>query len=289
MATPQSGLPARALVVPLDGSERSAEAARAAARLAPQIDAAVHLVSVASTQGDQEASRRQFDVVSKLVPSASREVVMTDEHHVGAEEVGRSILQAATGAGGVVCMASHGRGRSAGILGSIATEITARAAHPVAIVGPAFAPKTWRVDAPVVACVDGTPPSELVIPIALEWAGALDVSLSVVTVAEPIPAPLPGRPWRRLHGPNEDAETYMARVLECHRSDRVRIDGAVVYDSVSVARGLVDHLALHPASVITVATHARRGMPRFVLGSGAAAIVHQAPVPVLAVPLPHEQ
>ena len=80
----------------------------------------------------------------------------------------------------------------------------------------------------------------------------------------------------------------MAALLERHRDDRVPVDGNVVYDPVSVAGGLVDHLAVHPASLVAVATHARRGVPRFVLGSAAAAIVHQAPVPVLAVPLPRD-
>jgi nucleotide-binding universal stress UspA family protein len=247
----------------------------------------VHLVSVASTQDEADRCHQQFDDVAGVVPGASREVVMADQR-AGVDEIARAILQSATGSGGVVCMASHGRGRGAGILGSVATEITARTRHPVVIIGPAFAPRTWQIDAPLVACVDGAPPSELVLPVAVEWADALGISLCVVTVAEPIPTPLAGRPWRRMHGPDEDADAYMAGLLERHTSDRVRIDSAVVYDPVSVARGLVDHLATRPASMIAVTTHARRGVPRVVLGSSAAAIVREAPVPVLSIALPHD-
>lgn len=284
MPTLRSGLPVRALIVPLDGSTLSAGAARAASWLAPRLDAAVHLVSVAAGQEEADRLRRQFDAVAEIAPDASREVVVADGAAT-VEEVALAILQSATDAGGIVCMASHGLGRSAVVLGSVATEITTRADRPVVIVGPAFSPATRPVDAPVVACVDGTPASEQVIPIALEWAGALGVALSVVTVAEPIPAPLPGRSWRRMHGPDEEADGYMDALLERHRGGGVAVDGIVVYESVSVARGLADHLALHPASVVAVATHARRGVPRFVRGSAAADIVRQVRIPVLAVPL----
>lgn len=288
MTTLESGLPVQALIVPLDGSELSAAAARTAGRLAPGLNAAVHLVSVVSTHEEADTSRRQFDALAEAISGSSREIVMTDEHTPSVDEVALAILQSASGARSVVCMGSHGRGRSAGILGSVATEVTARARHPVAVVGPAFSLRTWRFEAPVVACIDGTLQSEATIPIALEWAHALGVPLWVVTVAEPIPAPLPGRPWRRMHGPDEDANRYMATVVERHRDDRVPIDGTVVYDPVSVAGGLVDHLATHPASLVTVATHARRGGPRLVFGSAAADIVHRVPMPVLSIPISRE-
>ncbi len=148
-----------------------------------------HLVGVACTQEEADTYRRQFDAVAEMAPDASREIVMADEHAASVEQVALAILQSATGARGVVCMASHGRGRSAAILGSVATEITARAQHPVAIVGPAFSFKTWAVDAPVVACVDGTTPSEAVIPIALEWAHVLGVVRGDGGGADSCPSP----------------------------------------------------------------------------------------------------
>jgi nucleotide-binding universal stress UspA family protein len=281
----ESGLPVRALVVPLDGSELAARAVSPAVTLAQSLDASVHLVSVASTQDEADRHRAQFDDLAPIAPAASRETVMADERSITAEKVALAILEGVTDSGGVVCMASHGRGRSAAVLGSVASELIARATHPVIVIGPAFRPDAWTIDAPVVACVDGTPPSEAVVPLALQWADALGVSAAVVTVAEPIPAPLPGRPWRRMHGPDEDADEYMRRLVERHRDDRVALDGTVVYDPVSVAGGLGDHLASHPASLVTLASRARRGAPRLVLGSAAAKIVRAVPVPVLTVAL----
>jgi nucleotide-binding universal stress UspA family protein len=214
---------------------------------------------------------------------------MSDERALHVDDVANAVVGSVTRVGGVACMSSRGRGRSAALLGSVATEITTRAKRPVIIVGPAFHPEAWAADARVLACVDGTAASESVIPTALAWARALTVSLSFVTVAEPIPTPVAGRQWRRTHGPDENAESYMDALLERHRTDRVPIDGTVVYDSVSVAGGLVDHVARHPPSLIAVATRARTGVPRLLLGSTAAAILREVPVPVLAVAVAGER
>ncbi len=282
-----SGLPARALIVPLDGSDLSARAVDAAGPLGSALDVVVHLISVAATQDEADSCHRQFDHVADVVPDTSRELVMSDGHAVHADDVANAVINSATRLGGIVCIASHGRGRSAAVLGSVATEIALRSERPLIMVGPAFQPEPWTIDAAVDACVDGSAASETVIPVALEWARALSVSLSVVTVAEPIPAPLPGRQWQRMHGPDEDAEPYIARLVERHRGDHVPVDGTVVYDPVSVPGGLDEHLAQHPASLVTVATRARTGVARFVLGSAAAGILHRVPVPVLTVALPH--
>jgi nucleotide-binding universal stress UspA family protein len=288
MTNIDSGLPVRTVVIPLDGSELSARAVPAAANIARCLNAGVHFVSVASTQEEADRCRDQFDDLAGIAPGAGRETVMADERSMTAAAVAVAILEAVTDPGGIVCIASHGRGRSASVLGSVASEVTARATCPVVIVGPAFEKDTWTLEAPVVACVDGTPPSELVVPVARDWADALRASVSIVSVAEPIPEPPSGRPWRRMHGPDEDADEYMSRLLERQRDDRVAVDGTVVYDPVSVAGGLVDHLSGHPASLVSVASRARRGVPRLVLGSEAAAIVRQVTVPVLTVALPHD-
>jgi nucleotide-binding universal stress UspA family protein len=286
MESLESGLPAQVLVVPLDGSELSHRALAAAAGLAPRLDARVHLVSVASTQEEAALHRREFQDVADLVPGSSCETIMTDGQAVAVDEVAAAILEVVTGAGALVCIGSHGRGRSAGVLGSVAMGVVARVGRPVVVVGPGFDVQTWAVGGPIVACVDGTPASEVVVPIACQWAKALNVSISLVTVAEPIPAPLPGRKWRRLHGPDEDADQYMAALVERHRNAGVPVEGSVVYDPVSVAAGLAEHLAEHRASLVTVATRARTGVSRLVMGSAAAGILHRVPVPVLIVALP---
>jgi nucleotide-binding universal stress UspA family protein len=59
----------------------------------------------------------------------------------------------------------------------------------------------------------------------------------------------------------------------------------VVYDPVSVHNGLVPLLDRSAALVVLGSRH-RLGVPRMVLGSHAARIVHDALVPALVVPVP---
>src|SRR5450759_674459 len=109
MESLESGLPARVLVVPLDGSELSHRALAVAAGLAPRLDARVHLVSVASTQEEAALHRREFQDVADLVPGSSCETIMTDGQAVAVDEVAAAILEVVTGAGALVCIGSHGR------------------------------------------------------------------------------------------------------------------------------------------------------------------------------------
>jgi hypothetical protein len=57
----------------------------------------------------------------------------------------------------VACLASHGRGRSAAVIGSVATEVVARGHDPVVVVGPMVEPHRGRHG--VVACLDASPAS----------------------------------------------------------------------------------------------------------------------------------
>ena len=139
----------------------------------------------------------------------------------------------------------------------------------------------------LVACVDGTPGSERGLPVAAAWAHALGMRLTIVTVAEPCPPPVRiGAPWRRQHGPNEDADDYVRRLREQWALEAPGLETFVVYDPISAADGMKDYLAAHPTGLIAVTSHLRDPLARLVLGSGAADIVHTSTAPVLVVPAP---
>jgi nucleotide-binding universal stress UspA family protein len=191
-------------------------------------------------------------------------------------------------------LSTHGRGRVAGaVIGSTARDIIERGGAPAVVVGPYVVhPRHDDRTAPLplvaenlVACVDGTGTSEGGLPVAAAWAHALDMKLTILTVAEPCPPPVRiGAPWRRAHGPNEDADEYLRRVAEHWALAAPGVETAVVYDPVSPAAGVADHLAAHPTGLVAVTSRLRHRLPRLVLGSGAADIVHASTVPVLVVP-----
>ncbi len=138
-----------------------------------------------------------------------------------------------------------------------------------------------------VACVDETPRSERGLPVAAAWAHALGRKLTIVTVAEPCPPPVRiGDPWRRRHGPDEDADDYVRRLREQWSPDAPGLETVVVHDPISAGDGIKDYLASHPTGLIAVTSHLRDPLARLVHESGAADIVQTATGPVLVVPAP---
>jgi hypothetical protein len=89
---------------------------------------------------------------------------------------------------GLPCLATHGRDRSATVLGSVAAAVLDRATEPVMLVGPQARPPC-AADAPVVAAVEDGVADGAVVDVAVGWATALGRRLVIATVVRPAPAP----------------------------------------------------------------------------------------------------
>jgi len=281
----------RHVLVPLDGSDLARGAVPTAAALAERFGADVHAVSVVDDRDDTAAARLHASEAIGVPPDDDRiDVTMGGDPAAAiarrADELGDCL----------VCLSSHGRGRLAGaVVGSVARAVLQATRRPVVVVGPALAEPDPESEAPppplavprLVACVDGGTTSEAVLPVAGAWARTLGMALSIVTVAEPTPPPnRPGAPWHRLHGPAEDADAYVGRLATRWREAAgTEVDGRAVEDPIGPADGLEVHLREHPAGLVALTTHAREGLRRVVLGSGAAAIISRSSAPVLVVPL----
>lgn len=132
------------------------------------------------------------------------------------------------------------------------------------------------------ACVDDSPASMSLIPVALRWAGLLGESLVVITVAELVP--VRPSPVRRRFGPDGDVDAFLKSLVEPVRDLGHHVDTVAVYDPTSPAGGVHSLLRERPATLVVVSTHARSGLAHIVFGSVAATIVHHSPSPVLVVP-----
>ena len=281
----------RTILVGLDGSQFAAGAVATARALAARLDAPIHAVSVVRSELDRERARADAARALDTQPDDPRIHVEVDADVAGAVHRRAEALDAC-----LLCLATHGRGRIPGtFIGSTARDILERAREPVVVAGPfVVQPDTEDRTAirplgadHLVACVDGTHDSELGLPIAAAWADALGMKLSLVTVAEPCPPPVRiGAPWRRHHGPNEDADEYVRRLGEQWALTAPGVDAAVVYDPIGPASGMKDYLAAHPAGLVAVTTHLRDPFRHLVFGSGAASIVHTSTAPALVIPLP---
>jgi len=281
----------RHVLVPLDGSDFAAAAVRTAGVLAERFGADLGSVSVAEGPGDVEKLRSHAAAVLGLASVDDERVSVA----VGEDPAAAIERRAAELEPCLVCLSTHGHGRFAGaVIGSVARSLLERTRQPVVAVGPSAdraremvpEPPAPLSAGPLVACVDGSPASETVIPVAVDWAVALGMSVTILTVAEPIPPPLrPEAPWRRTIGPDEDADAYVERLGDKWSGGAVPVDTQVVYDPIGAGQGLQAYQDQHPTGLIAVTTHARTGLQRVVFGAGAAGMVYWSRTPVLVVPL----
>jgi len=280
------------VLVPLDGSHLAAGALPTASALAARFGATIHVVTVAVSDYELQRIRGEAAQALGTDPDDPRIHVEVDTDVACGVHRRAAQLDAC-----LVCLSTHGRGRVAGsVIGSTARDIIERCREPVVVAGPfVVEPDPEDETAPLgvdhlVACVDGTPTSELGLPVAAAWAHALGMKLTLVTVAEPCPPPTRiGAPWRRHHGPNEDADEYVRRLGEQWAPAAPGLDPFVVYDPIGAAAGMEDYLAAHPTGLIAVTSRLRDRFAHMVFGSGAADIVHTSTAPTLVIPAPRDE
>ena len=189
-----------------------------------------------------------------------------------AEAIGNEVLEHPEA---IVVLASHGRGRSAALLGSVTEELLERIFGPVLVVGPRV--QAADFSGPIIVTVDGSDASESVLPLAAAWGIELGAEPWIVEVTEP------------GNGPSGDVSesAHLARLSRqlvknsAHPVQFEVLHGEHVHDEVA------DFATSLHASMIVASTRGRTGMSRFVIGSTAAAIVRHAHCPVLLVRPPH--
>ena len=264
------------LLVPLDGSDFSRVAVPTAARLAVRLGAEIHLLS--AVESVDEVERRDRELARVEIPGhIVHRTVVIDRDPAGAiHETLRKLENA------VACMATHGRARSAALVGSVATDVVVRGRDPLVLVCPYM--EQPRRCAGVVACVDDSPAAAPLVSIAVRWAELLGERCIVLTVAEEAPEPVSGGPIRRRFGPDGDAVGYLATLVEPFLAAGHAVEAIVRYDSVSVWGGLYRYLLDDPAALVVANTRSWTGLRRLVFGSVAATIVRHSPSPVLVVP-----
>jgi nucleotide-binding universal stress UspA family protein len=283
----------RHVLVPLDGSAHGAHALPTARALADRFGAKLHTISVA--KNDAEADRMREQVHEFGGPDlASRAPVTIAPDPVDGIQRRLEELESP-----LVCMATHGRGRAVGsFLGSVARSVLERSGDPIVVVGPfaegppVFVSRKYPTPLPVplsvprmVACVDGSASSEAVLPIAAAWSATLDMSLTILTVADPGFPPMDGGySWSRSYGPDGDADIYVGGLVDEWKEHAPQVTGEVVYDPIGPSSGVKAYLDRCPAGLLAVTTHARQGWRRLLFGAGAAGIVRVADVPTLVVP-----
>jgi len=262
------------LIVPVDGSDASWRAVDVAVALAQRGDATIDVIEVVFDQHDLPAT--EAGLTERLDQHDTADVPVTTHVRVAAESVAQVLGNEVEQHPEVtVVLASHGRGRSAALLGSVTEELLERIFGPVLVVGPHVSNSGF--EGPIIVTVDGSDASESVLPLAAAWGIELGVEPWIIEVAEP----------GTVVSADVSDSAYparLARTLSRDSGHSVQFEilhGEHVHDEVA------DFASSLNASLIVASTRGRTGMSRFVIGSTAAAIVRHAPCPVLLVRPPH--
>jgi nucleotide-binding universal stress UspA family protein len=268
-ATPASPVAAtatyHAVLVTLDGSDDAERALAPATWLATHFNADLHVLVAGVRRDERLWYEHYLESIVERFPG-------TVSHCVADVDVVRSIRDAARQLDRcLVCVATHGRSRSAAVLGSTFAALAAASQEPLVAVGPHAVPRATPDPRRIVACLDGGPASEQLVPVTGAWARALGYDLSLLTVT-------------RSGG--DTASDHLHRLAGSPELDGLGVDPVVLRSSSSAHAAVLGHLDERPASLLAVTTHARSNLRRALVGSEAARIIHDSPVPVLAQPIP---
>jgi nucleotide-binding universal stress UspA family protein len=259
----------RNILVPLDGSREAESALGVGQWLARCFGAELHLV----TADVRAIERYWYEPYLKTIAGDALPAV---PHWTDDRDVVTAIKATAQElAPCVVCIATHGRSRTAAVLGSTFAHLAVAGDEPLVAIGPRPSLPTGPDPCRTVVRLDHEPPSvllERLVDRAAMWARALGHRLTLVTAA---------------HGDGRSAAEEQVRRLAADPGiDDLAVDGLVLDGPGRPHTVLARYLAEHPATFLATATRGRTGAARALLGSETARIIHHSPIPVLVVPPP---
>jgi nucleotide-binding universal stress UspA family protein len=254
------------LLVAVDGTPRSVEAAHIAAAYAERLAVPVSLVRGCRPYVSYGDARDWAEhLASELEPTVKRvEVLLTTD-------IAGDVLAAAKEIpGSTLCLSSHGRTEvGVTILGSISRAIVDRSPAPVLLIGPhAMAPTGFSA---VLVGIDGSPLSRRALVAAGHWADQLGAVPWLALVDPPGTAPMTGDLVE-----SADLQRAAAQL----ETFGLEPQWDVLHDD-HPARALATWGASHGAALYVVGAHSRTGVHELVVGSVANQLVHHADRAVL--------
>jgi nucleotide-binding universal stress UspA family protein len=263
------------LIVPVDGSPESWVAFDVALSLARRCDATVRLVEVVFAPADVVPAQSRMN--HHVAHHDHLDVEVTIDVRLSVDSVAAEVERLLElHPGSVVTMASHGRGRSAAIVGSVTEDVLQRTFGPVLLVGPHV--EVDDFSGAVVVTVDGSDESEAALPLAAAWATELRATPWIVNVAG------------QIHN-QADADLFdtaytsrLARDLQMLSGHPVQFDEL---HATQPAVAVADYATQLGASLIVASSHGRTGWSLLTMGSTTSGFVRHATCPVLVIRLPH--
>jgi nucleotide-binding universal stress UspA family protein len=256
------------IIVPVDGSTASWRAAAVGDRLAVACDADFEVLHVEPALDDRQREQLAGRIATTAWTGPAPTLTFVPERF----DVPEAIADHLAGVnGGMVVMASTGRGRSEAVLGSVTAEVLTLTYGPIIVVGPEVEVEGSLAGTSLCVTVDGSRFSETALGLAGAWGIAMGLRPWVIGVAEP------GGQWSSdVLESNHVA--LLARRLQARTGRDTEFE--MLHDR-RPARAITDFARTLGTRFIVTSTHGRSGLARLAMGSVAAGIVRHAPCPVV--------
>lgn len=259
------------VLVPVDGSEDGERALRVAAAIARELGgrvSVVRFIHMGSTTAAVDLLREQIREQAVGVP-----VDQTVKHI--SVPTADAIRQFHTEHPGyLLCIPTHGRGRSAAVLGSVALDLIHDEDRSILLVGPKCDGQDLDLGQLIIAPLDGEKYAEAALDVALAWARIFGSVVKLVSVVDSALVPAQARG-------DVLESSYLHRVwTELARTSRATVDFDVLHDQNpgrAIARAANDSRA----AVISMASRGLTGLDRVRVGSVTSDVLREARCPVL--------
>lgn len=276
------------LLVPIDASAESLLALPLACQLAEATGARLCLLRVVlayeipgESVGAGTATRRVAE--GAICPGndpPTEEVIVRVEH---ASDIPAAIVaEARARAADLIVMATHARSGFERLTHpSVAEAVLADTTVPLLLINANRAQQVDGLASPMLVAVDGTPEGAAALPVAAQYARALDAEILLVRVVVPQFA-AEGSPV--LHydpAALDDAQHYLDRLSAQLNDYGIPTQGRAIFgpvaETIATVAGQVN------AGVIILSTHSLRGAARLVRGSVADGLLRAEACPILLV------
>jgi nucleotide-binding universal stress UspA family protein len=255
------------VVVPVDFTAESDRALLVGSVLAQWASARVELITVTEHFDRADAEARLTEVADRIGDGTRSSIL--DSGGPAEEVLLRELHRDETA---LWCVGSHARGRWTELLIESVSADLVRGAHvPVVVVGPHVTdPPSGRI---LGVALDGTEPSEAILPAATNLGAALGMTIRLLHVKAEGPDDLPA---------DSTDNMYLARAVEQLPSIASALADYDVLHGGDPPRELSDYAAQHhDIGMFALATRGLSGRARLFHGSTAFDLAHRASVPVL--------
>jgi nucleotide-binding universal stress UspA family protein len=283
------------ILIPLDGSNEAESVLSYVRNLAPQFNSHVYILGVGIGRKTRRVNRLLEDYINRIVNELH-------VHNIKSEPVilygtaAEKILDFTTEKEiDLIIMATHGRsGITRWWMGSVAEKVISEATAPVLLIRSKRRKTKGTVDKlesihKILAPLDGSDIGEVALPYAEAVAANSRATINLIQIISPpgtVEANLLGGPdWRKFVNAMRDAgESYLKSIAERLNGKDIKVICEVL--TGDPADKIVEYATAQGVNLIAMSTHGRTGLSRWVLGSVADKVLHEARIPILLVRSP---